>query len=124
MSPVEKEQSKISIPVHLRGRHDVITQGNSLITMKIAKNINRGISSDFSLGKKISTCTTCLYLSTVFPTLKSVYIWHLKNTAYALSIIRKRYFINKGYTFTYIYMYTCVCISYVTIVYNKTLFTI
>ena len=53
MSPVEKEQSKISIPVHLRGRHDVITQGNSLITMKIAKNIKRGIVSDFSLEKKI-----------------------------------------------------------------------
>ena len=52
MSPVEKEQSKISIPIHLRGRHDVITQGNSLIIMKIAKNINRGIASDFSLGKK------------------------------------------------------------------------
>ena len=51
MSPVEKEQSKISIPIHLRGRHDVITQDNSLITMKIAKNINRGIVSDFSLKK-------------------------------------------------------------------------
>ena len=24
------DKSKISIPVHLRGRHDVITQGNSL----------------------------------------------------------------------------------------------
>ena len=60
MSPVEKEQSKISIPVHLRGRHDVITQGNSLqVTFQV---------------KKKSTCTTCLYLSTVFPTLKSVYI--------------------------------------------------
>ena len=53
MSPVEKEQSKIPIPVHLRGRHDVITQGKTLITMNIAKNINRGIVSDFSLEKKI-----------------------------------------------------------------------
>ena len=70
MSPVEKEQSKISIPVHLRGRHDVITQGKTLITMNIAKNINRGIVSDFSLEKKLSTCTTFLYLSTVFPKLK------------------------------------------------------
>ena len=51
MSPVQKEQSKISISVHLRGRHDMNTQCNSLITMKIAKHINRGIVSDFSLEK-------------------------------------------------------------------------
>lgn len=37
MSPVEKKQSKILIPVHWRGWHNVITQGDSLITILIAK---------------------------------------------------------------------------------------
>ena len=52
MSPFEKEQSKIPIPFHFRGRHEVITQGSSLITMEITVNINKGIVSDFSLKKK------------------------------------------------------------------------
>ena len=72
MWPVKK-QSNVLKTVNLRGRNNVVTQGNSLIQMEIAKNIIKDIVCDFLLDKFDKNiyiiCTTFLYLRTctVFP---------------------------------------------------------